>query len=106
MNRALGMFVLAISLGCSQIERNAATPAPPRRALVREKTQETMEEIAIAELSTRQGKQLKRKELQVNSVRVGDDWQVTITPLPAKPGGFNTVILSQKGELKAIVGGE
>ena len=80
--------------------------APPRRALVREKTQETMEEIAIAELSTRQGKQLKRKELQVNSVRVGDDWQVTITPLPAKPGGFNTVILSQKGELKAIVGGE
>ena len=112
MNRALGLFLLAVLLGCSarsrQIERNEVTSPPPaaRRALVRDNNQQTMEEIAIAELSARKGKPLKRKELEVSSVRVGQDWHVTITPLPAKPGGFNTVILSQQGEVKAIVGGE
>ena len=108
MKPALGILLLTFSLGCSQIDRSV--PPPPQRqaagSIMREKTRETMEEIAIAELSKRQGKTLKRSKLEVNTVREGDNWQVTICSLPAKPGSFSTVILSNKGELKAIVGGE
>jgi hypothetical protein len=125
MNRAICLLMLLASLGCSRMGRGGvAEPshiAPPqmglppagpqaapqgRGAILRQKNQETMEEIAIAELSKSQGKELKRSKFDVSSTRVGVDWHVTISSKPAKPGGFSTVILSQTGELKAIVGGE
>jgi hypothetical protein len=101
------MMMSIVPIGCRhETKPNTPAPSPDRQEqeVPKALTESEIETKALAALFKESS--FRRDQLDISSSRFGTEWHVTVWQLPAVPGGFSTVVLSDRGEVKEIIGGE
>jgi hypothetical protein len=76
-------------------DSNAVRPVDPKR--------DRIENLAVQEIARRSGTPSDR--MQAKAEREADGWRVFVGFLPACPGNFCVLTLTEDGEIKSITGG-
>lgn len=91
---ALATIIVA-AVGCRHRDNGGPAKNPAMKAA---------EEIAIREVARRT--KCEVQHLQAESNKQGDVWRVVVREIPAKPGAFWFVDVTEDGAIKGITSGE
>jgi hypothetical protein len=93
--------VVVVLIGCAP---DQAVQTPQKQIEAKPGTQAFAEAKAIEELQ-RQNPGSSRRTISF-SVRDENQWRITVSDKPARPGGFTTVVVSDDGTVVDVQGGE